>query len=143
MSASEVLKELGQLEALVKQHETRLLHPRFFALLNRKFQGKYDKVSDLLTGHCVLKYVFMPSGRIVWIVKGRERDYLIIPEAPYCHCTNFYMHIVSGKGKFCQHLAAQRIASVLDRFETIEERDELFESLTEEWKECQSSSTTE
>lgn len=134
MSASDVRLELGRIENLALEYKNRPLHPRLFSQLNNKFQGKYDKVSDILTNHGILKYEFKPSGRVVWIVKGRERDYLIYSEAPYCHCKNFYMHIVGGKGKVCSHLAAQRIASVLNTHQTVVEQDELFDSLMKEWK---------
>ena len=133
MDASEVRKELDEIEALAKKYQNRLFHPLFFAQMNKKFQGNFDKVAGILTDHAVLKYEFQPSGRTVWIVKGKQRDYLILPDAPYCHCTNFYMHILSGKGRVCGHLAAQRISATLNMYQLVMERDELFPSLMEEW----------
>lgn len=133
MSVSDVRQELDKIKALALQYKGRLYHPLLFVQLNKKFQGKYGKVSDMLMNHAVLRYEFQPSGRIVWIVKGRERDYLVYPDAPYCHCTSFYMHIIGGKGKVCSHLAAQKLALVLNMQQTIVERDELFNSLMKEW----------
>jgi len=44
------------------------------------------------------------------------------------------MHIVGGKGSVCSHLAVQRIASTLNLQQAVIERDELFSSLVNEWK---------
>jgi hypothetical protein len=45
------------------------------------FGQRFTKALDAVTEGRVKKYIFHPSGRTVWIVVGRERDYLIMPEA--------------------------------------------------------------
>jgi predicted nucleic acid-binding Zn finger protein len=82
----------------------------------------------------VKKYVFKPSGRTVWIVIGRERDYLIMPEAEFCMCDDFYFRVLDKKIHLCYHLMAQKIARNLGWYETLEENDKLYESLMNEWK---------
>jgi predicted nucleic acid-binding Zn finger protein len=82
----------------------------------------------------VKKYVFKPSGRTVWIVVGRERDYLIMPEAEFCMCDDFYFRVLDRKIHLCYHLIAQKIARNLGWYETIEENDELYDTLMNEWK---------
>jgi predicted nucleic acid-binding Zn finger protein len=42
----------------------------------------------------VKKYTFKPSGRVVWVVVGKERDYLIMPDAEFCSCDDFYFRVI-------------------------------------------------
>jgi predicted nucleic acid-binding Zn finger protein len=80
------------------------------------------------------KYTFKPSGKIVWIVVGRERDYLIMPEAEFCTCDDFYFRVLDKKVHMCYHLLTQKIAQNLSWFETIDADDESFNMLMNEWK---------
>jgi predicted nucleic acid-binding Zn finger protein len=98
------------------------------------FGQRFTKALDTLEENRVKKYVFKPSGRTVWIVIGRERDYLIMPEAEFCMCDDFYFRVLDKKIHMCYHLIAQKIARNLGWYETIEESDELYESLMNEWK---------
>jgi len=134
MGVEAVRIKLAEIDKLVKKYNDRLLHPAFFAALNRKFEGKYSKVAQMLQDRAVKKYVFKPSGRIRWIVQGDEGDHLIYPEAPYCSCRNFYMHVVDGLADVCSHLIAQRIAQLKNLYDTIEESDENYKHLNVEWK---------
>ena len=65
---------------------------------------------------------------------GRERDYLMMPEAEFCTCDDFYFRVLDKKIHLCYHLIAQKIARNLGWFENIDERDELYDSLMKEWK---------
>lgn len=98
------------------------------------FGQRFTKALDTLKEGRVKKYVFKPSGRIVWIVIGRERDYLIMPEAEYCTCDDFYFRVLDKKVHMCYHLFAQKIAANLGWFETIEAVDENYCMLMNEWK---------
>ncbi len=98
------------------------------------FGQRFTKALDALKENRVKKYVFKPSNRTVWIVIGRERDYLIMPEAEFCTCDDFYFRVLDRKIHLCYHLIAQKIARNLGWFETIEENDEIYESLMNEWK---------
>jgi predicted nucleic acid-binding Zn finger protein len=98
------------------------------------FGQRFTKALEALKENRVKKYVFKPSNRTVWIVIGRERDYLIMPEAEFCMCDDFYFRVLDRKIHLCYHLIAQKIARNLDWYETIEENDELYESLMNEWK---------
>jgi predicted nucleic acid-binding Zn finger protein len=82
----------------------------------------------------VKKYAFKPSGRVVWIVVGKERDYLIMAQAEFCTCDDFYFRVLDRQVHLCYHLIAQKIAQVLDWYDAIEERDDLYDSLMKEWK---------
>jgi predicted nucleic acid-binding Zn finger protein len=98
------------------------------------FGQRFTKALEVLKDNRVKKYVFKPSGRTVWIVIGRERDYLIMPEAEFCMCDDFYFRVLDRKIHLCYHLIAQKIARNLGWYETIEESDELHDTLMNEWK---------
>ena len=80
------------------------------------------------------KYVFEPSGRVVWIIVGRESEYQVLPESGYCDCSDFYFRVVDGEAGLCYHLMAQRLADALEEYEETREGDEFYEPLMEEWR---------
>jgi len=98
------------------------------------FGQRFTRAFEALRENRVKKYVFKPSSKTVWIVVGRERDYLIMPEAEFCTCDDFYFRVLDRKVHLCYHLIAQKLAKNLDWFELIEEHDELYDALMKEWK---------
>jgi predicted nucleic acid-binding Zn finger protein len=98
------------------------------------FGQRFTKALEALEENRVKKYVFKPSGRIVWIVVGKERDYLIMPEAEFCSCDDFYFRVLDKGVHLCYHLIAQKLTNILEWYESIEEHDELYDSLMGEWK---------
>ena len=98
------------------------------------FGQRFTKALEALKENRVKKYVFKPSNRVVWIVVGRERDYLLMPEAEFCTCDDFYFRVLDKKAHLCYHLIAQKIARNLGWFDVICENDELYQSLMNEWK---------
>lgn len=82
----------------------------------------------------VLKYNFKPSSSTTWIVRGRRREYLVIPET-YCTCRSFYQEVViSREAKMCYHLLAQRIAEIRNLHLEIESSDAERRKLAVEWR---------
>lgn len=98
------------------------------------FGQRFVKAFEALKENRVKKYVFKPSGTIVWIVVGKERDYLLMPEAEFCTCDDFYFRVLDREVHLCYHLIAQKIANILKWYDALEERDELYDSLMKEWK---------
>jgi len=98
------------------------------------FGQRFTKAFEALKENRVKKYIFKPGGRIVWIVVGRERDYLIMPEVDFCTCDDFYFRVLDRQVHMCYHLIAQKLAKNLDWYDTIEEHDGLYDSLMNEWK---------
>ncbi len=98
------------------------------------FGQRFIKAFEALKENRVKKYVFKPSGRVVWIVVGKERDYLLMPEAEFCSCDDFYFRVLDREVHLCYHLIAQKIANILKWYDAIEERDKLYDSLMKEWK---------
>lgn len=102
--------------------------------LYEAFGQRFIKAFEALKENRVKKYIFKPSGKVVWIVVGKERDYLIMPNAEFCTCDDFYFRVLDKEVHLCYHLIAQKIAKILGWYETIESHDELYESLMMEWK---------
>lgn len=89
-----------------------------------------EAVNDLR----VKKYVLSPSGRIIWIVVGKRRDYWVIPKL-YCSCDDFYINVISRRKKvLCYHLLAQAIAERVGKYEVFNITDEEGEKLEAEWR---------
>jgi predicted nucleic acid-binding Zn finger protein len=127
--------EIDALNAICREAKAEgKLSGKNLTALYELFGQRFTKALNALKENRVKKYVFKPSGRKVWIVIGRERDYLIMPEAEFCMCDDFYFRVLDKKIHLCYHLIAQKIARNLGWYETLEESDKLFESLMNEWK---------
>ena len=102
--------------------------------LSAAFGQRFEKALEAVKGKRVKKYAFRPSNRVVWIVVGKERDYLIMPAADFCTCDDFYFRVMDRQIHLCYHLIAQKIADATGSYASYEEEDELFDVLMEEWK---------
>lgn len=83
-------------------------------------------------GH-VKKYVFMPSGRVRLVVVGRHRDYIALINVPYCSCDDYFFRVIHRSKPTCYHIEAVNLAIKTNNYETIEESDEWYDRLMEEW----------
>jgi predicted nucleic acid-binding Zn finger protein len=130
-----VPKEIKVLEQVCDEAKTkRELMGNHLTQLSEAFGSRFTKAWETLKEKRVKKYVFSPSGRIVWIVVGREREYQIMPAAGFCSCDDFYFRVMDREAHICYHLIAQRIADALGWYDKIEEEDRLYDILLEEWK---------
>jgi predicted nucleic acid-binding Zn finger protein len=120
-----IIQEIKQKGTLTVEQQTHLS-----SIFGSRFLKAWETVGD----DRVKNYVFKPSNRVVWIVVGRTRDYLILPAARFCSCDDFYYSVMEGKAFLCYHLIAQRFAEALERYDKIEEDDELHDVLMAEWK---------
>ena len=102
--------------------------------LTRTFGSRFLNAWKAVNESRVKKYIFKPSGRIVWIVVGRRRDYLVMPAANFCSCDDFYYKVIGKKAYLCYHLIAQRLAESLGLYDIIEEDDSFYDILMREWK---------
>jgi predicted nucleic acid-binding Zn finger protein len=101
-------------------------------MLVTRFGQRVNKALEALGESRIKKYVFQPSGRVVWIVVGKERDYLVMPASDYCSCDDFYYQF--DHGHICYHIIAQKLAESLGRFDLFEDDDDFFDILIQEWK---------
>lgn len=98
------------------------------------FGQRFTRALETLRENRVKKYLFKPSGKLVWIVVGKERDYLVMDQAEFCTCDDFYFRVMDRQVHMCYHLIAQKIANALKWYDSIEENDDLYDSLMNEWK---------
>jgi predicted nucleic acid-binding Zn finger protein len=127
--------EIDVLNAICKEAKAEnKLTGKNLTKLYEIFGQRFINAFEALKEERVKKYVFKPNDRVVWIVVGKERDYLLMPEAEFCSCDDFYFRVLDREIHLCYHLIAQKIANILEWYETIEEHDELYESLMDEWK---------
>jgi predicted nucleic acid-binding Zn finger protein len=128
-------KEIKVLEKVCEEAKTkRELTDNHLTQLSEAFGSRFTKAWETLKEKRVKKYVFSPSGRVVWIVVGREREYQIMPAAGFCSCDDFYFRVMDRETNICYHLIAQKIADALELYDKIEEEDRLYDCLMEEWK---------
>jgi predicted nucleic acid-binding Zn finger protein len=127
--------EIELLEAMCKEAKNEgKLTGKELTKLYETFGQRFVKALAALRENRVKKYVFKPSGRTVWVVVGKERDYLVMPEAEFCSCDDFYFRVLDREIHLCYHLIAQKLANNLKWYNIIEEHDELYDTLMEEWK---------
>jgi predicted nucleic acid-binding Zn finger protein len=127
--------EIDMLNAICKEAKTDgKLTGKSLTRLYESFGQRFTKAYEALKENRVKKYVFKPSGKTVWIVVGKERDYLIMAQAEFCTCDDFYFRVLDRQVHLCYHLIAQKIANALAWYGDIEERDDLYETLMTEWK---------
>jgi len=100
--------------------------------LNEAFGQRGNKALEALNEGRIKKYVFKPSGRVVWIVVGKKRDYIVMPAIDYCSCYDFYFQF--DRGHVCYHIIAQKLAEATGMFDQFEDDDQFFNVLIKEWK---------
>jgi len=103
-------------------------------ILSEEFEERFWKALQKVMEQGVKKYNFIPSNRIVWIVIGNKRDYLIISDL-YCSCDDFYLNVVVRKtAKMCYHLLSKVLATAFGFYEEITVEDERYDQLMKDWK---------
>ena len=100
----------------------------------KKYGKKFVRALRVVEENKVEKYQFKPSDTITWIVKGRSRQYLVIPKV-YCTCRSFYQEVViSRESNMCYHLLAQQIAELRAQYELVDSTDTKRRKLYVEWR---------
>ncbi|MDQ3848155.1 MAG: hypothetical protein M3261_04270 [Thermoproteota archaeon] len=67
----------------------------------------------------VKQMLFLPSGKKLWVVIGRDNEYWTDPELGFCSCKDFYFNTLS-QGQDCYHLRSVVKAIQQREFTTIE-----------------------
>jgi predicted nucleic acid-binding Zn finger protein len=129
--------EVNLLEDICRKVEAEhQVKDAYVTKLSAAFGPRFTRAWEALKEKRIKKYVFKPSERIVWIVVGKQRDYIIMPTAEFCSCHDFYFRVMDGEARLCYHLIAQKMAEALGWYDVFEEEDDLFDSLMKEWKEA-------
>lgn len=130
-----VPKEIKLLEKICEEAKTGgELTKDHIVQLSEAFGSQFTKAWGTLKERRIKKYVFSPSGRVVWIAVGREKDYQILPAAGFCSCDDFYFRVMDREASICYHLIAQKLADALEEYDMIEEEDRLYDCLMKDWK---------
>ncbi len=99
-----------------------------------KYGKKFVRALKAAEDGKVVKYTFSPSETSTWIVRGKKREYMVIPEV-YCTCRSFYQDVViSRETNMCYHLLAQRIAELRGLHESREGTDQDRRQMYIEWR---------
>lgn len=118
-----VCKDIQKIGYLTTKHKEWLAH---------NFGIRFLTASQTLQEGKIKKYIFTPSGRILWIVTGKKRNYQILPKANFCSCFDFYFRVINHETIFCYHLIAQKLADALNKYDVINESDTSFTRLMNE-----------
>lgn len=102
--------------------------------LKEIFTDRFTRALNLVLKKSVKKYVFKPSLRELWAVKGRTQSYQVIPSSNYCSCDDFYFRVIGMKKRLCYHIIAQRLAEKLNIFDYIELPDHSYTRITRKWQ---------
>lgn len=104
-------------------------------LLVKGYGERFWRAIRAVAERAVNKYTFTPSGQIVWIVAGKNREYLISLKDKYCTCDDFYVNVVlKKKSDVCYHILAKMIAEILNLYNKYSIEDEYYPEMMEEWK---------
>jgi predicted nucleic acid-binding Zn finger protein len=94
--------------------------------MDSKYGERFWKGIKAAAEGCVTKHIFRPSCRVLWTVKGKKMDYLILDDF-YCSCDDFYLNvIIRRKSASCYHLLAKVLADALEIHESVELNDEAY-----------------
>jgi len=107
------------------------------------FQKRFEKAVKIAEDRLVTRYVFLPSGRVVWTVKGRSGEYQVMPRTNFCSCDDFFFRVMGDKRQVCYHLMAQKIADSLELYNDSKLKDRDYERITEKWRVKEPATTTE
>ena len=78
-----------------------------------------SKVDFIIRSGGVKQMLFLPSGKKLWVVIGRDNEYWTDPELGFCSCKDFYFNTLS-RGQGCYHLKSVVKAIQQRGFTTIE-----------------------
>jgi predicted nucleic acid-binding Zn finger protein len=99
-----------------------------------KYGKKFVRALKVVEEKKVERYLFKPSESLTWIVKGRRRQYMVIPKT-YCTCRSFYQEVVIAReSNMCYHILAQQIAEIRNQYKSIDSTDTARRKLYVEWR---------
>ncbi len=98
--------------------------------LTTVFQKRFQQALVLVEGGKVRKYQFSPSGRTVWVVAGRGRDYQILPDSLFCTCDDYYFRVMEHKKQLCYHIIAQQLSEAMSKHKAIDMTDSRYPEIT-------------
>ena len=125
MNENRVLKDACQ-----EIGRTKVLSDDQTQTLTTVFQKRFQQALVLVEGGKVRKYEFSPSGRTVWVVAGRGRDYQVLPDSLFCTCDDYYFRVMEHKRQLCYHIIAQQLSVAMSKHSAIETTDSRYSEIT-------------
>jgi predicted nucleic acid-binding Zn finger protein len=98
--------------------------------LETTFPKRFQRALGLAEGEKVRKYRFSPSGRILWVVTGRGREYQVLPDGMFCTCDDYYFRVMEHKKQLCYHIIAQRLSEAMGKYIMTELIDSRYPEIT-------------
>src|SRR6266571_3862237 len=112
---------------------THLLTSEQKQALSKVFEKRFPQALAIVEARKVTSYRFKPSGRTLWVVKGRKGEYQVVPESMFCTCDDYYFRVMDNKKQLCYHLVAQQIAEALGTFDANVMSDSHYSEVTSKW----------
>ena len=103
-------------------------------LLVKTFDKNFNEAMRLVDQRRVSEVRFAPSGRVIWVVKGRKKDYQVVPRSMFCTCDDYYFRVMGRKKQLCYHLIAQHLAEALGMQSRSDSVDTEYADFTAKWK---------
>ncbi len=103
-------------------------------LLEKTFDKNFVEAMKLVDQNRVKLVTFAPSGRVVWVVTGRRKEYQVVPRSMFCTCDDYYFRVMGRKKQLCYHLIAQHLAEALGSQGRSELVDSDYATFTAKWK---------
>jgi predicted nucleic acid-binding Zn finger protein len=91
-----------------------------------------SKALEAIRESRVKLYIFKPSGRKMWIVVGKHGRYLVLPDAEYCTCNDFFFRVMSGEKPSCYHILAVKKAVKEETYSIVEREDTSYKKMLED-----------
>ena len=126
-------------ETVLKQscqeiRRTHLISDEVKNTLEKTFDKNFVEAMKLVNQSRVQLVKFSPSGRVIWVVKGRRKEYQVVPHGMFCTCDDYYFRVMGRKKQLCYHLIAQYLAEALGVQTQSELVDGDYANFTARWK---------
>lgn len=82
-----------------------------------------SRIDEAIMSGSIKQMLFLPSGKKLWIVVGRDNEYWVDPDLGFCSCKDYYFTTLSGKDE-CYHLKSVRKTISEKRFTIIDFLDD-------------------
>lgn len=69
----------------------------------------------------------------IWVVVGKEKEYVVEPDEGICTCPDSFFRVLSGEKCYCYHLHAVKVAWVLGSFQVVVEQENRLVMCLLEW----------
>src|SRR5713101_8892241 len=103
-------------------------------MLEKTFDKNFVEAMKLVDQNRVKLVTFAPSGRVVWVVTGRRKEYQVVPRSMFCTCDDYYFRVMGRKKLLCYHLIAQHLAEALGLQSRSDLVDADYADFTTQWK---------